>query len=168
MLPLVGSHIINPYELPNSIKEYLEKNNSQNNEEKLNILKSGSQNILFQFQTIFPFDFFPDTITIDENQVRIISRDFFFNHHVRSIVIEDITDVSVDTGLMFAALTIIDSSNYRFPITEIIRFISKQSAYTARKLIQGLILAKNKNINLSSIPLSKVKKELSELGESEN
>lgn len=133
--------------------------------EKLTNLTLESQTILFQFQTAFPFDFFPDKIIIDENKVNIVSRDFLFNYHVRSIVIEDITDVSVDTGIFFATLTIVDSSNYRFPITESIRFISKENALKARKLIQGLILAKSNNIDLASIPISKVRDKLCTLGE---
>lgn len=135
------------------------------NGESLKNLTAGSQNILFQFKTIFPFDFFPDLISIDENKVTILSQDFFFAYHVRSIVIEDISDVSVDTGILFASITIIDSSNYRFPIIEKIKFVSKNNALLARKLLQGLILAKNKNINLTSISLAQAREQLCSLGE---
>lgn len=155
----------NYYLSRSSAKSSLSKHSNGTNAEKLDNLTLESKNILFKFQTAFPFDIFPDKIIIDENKVNIVSKDFFFNYHVRSIVIEDITDVSVDTGVFFADLTIVDSSNYRFPITETIRYISKENAFKARKLIQGLILAKSNNINLGSIPISKVTDELCALGE---
>ncbi|MDQ5950954.1 MAG: hypothetical protein QG639_231, partial [Patescibacteria group bacterium] len=107
-----------------------------------------------------------DTVIIDENKVNIINRDFFSNYHLRSILIEDISDVSVDTGILFASLTIVDSSNYRFPITAKIDFLSKKNALEARKLIQGLILAKSKNIGLSEMPINKVREEMEILGQS--
>lgn len=138
---------------------------SVGNTERLTSLTQESKNILYQFTTTFPFDFFPDKIIIDENKINIFSKCFFFTYHVRSILISDITDISLDTGLFFATLTIIDSSNYRFPITETIRYISKENALEARRLIQGLILAKSKNITLSTLPISKVRKDVSALGD---
>lgn len=144
------------------------KNNlNTKSDQNINLLENlsiESKSVLFHFHTSFPFDLFPDEIVIDENKVNIITKDFLFVHHLRSILIEDITDVSVDTGLLFAAITIIDSGNYRFPITITIKFLLKKDALRARDIIQGLILAKNNNINLSSMTVSKVRKEITALG----
>lgn len=145
-------------------KYSLNKNNNHD-AEVLQSLAAESQSILFKFHTIYPFDFFPDEIIIDENKVSIVTRAFFLSYHIRSILISDITDVSVDTGLLFATLSIVDSSNYRFPITEKISFLSKKNALTARKIIQGLIMAKNNNIDLGRFTVSSIRDELCTLGE---
>jgi hypothetical protein len=137
-----------------------------NNEKLLNSLTLESKSVLFQFKSTFPFDFFPDTITIDESKVNITSQDFFLCSHVRSILISNISDISIDTGVFFATISIIDSSNYRFPIIETLRYVKKSDAIRARELIQGLILAKSKNISLSNIPIAQVRKEMCALGQS--
>lgn len=124
-----------------------------------------SQAVLFHFHTVFPFDLFPDEITIDENKVNIVKKSFFWTYNVHSILISDITDVSVNTGPLFSSLSIIDSSNYRFPIEVTISQLTKQNAFTARKLIQGLVSTKRQNISLSTLPINKVKEEICLVGE---
>jgi hypothetical protein len=140
-------------------------NNKAAVDNSLQELLKESQSVLFRFHTVFPFDLFPDEITIDENKVNIVRKSFFFTYNVHSILISDITDVLVDTGPLFASLRIIDSSNYRFPIVIKISFLSKRNAFEARKLIQGLISTKRKNISLGTMPLSKVIEEVSMVGE---
>lgn len=140
-------------------------NTSNHNLELLESLKKETTSTLYKFHTVFPFDFFPDEITIDENKVSIISWNFFLNYDVRSILIEDITDVTVECGPFFAALTLVDSSNFRFPITVKIEYLKKKEAIMARKLIQGLILTKNRQIGLHSLSISQARKDLSSLGE---
>jgi hypothetical protein len=120
-----------------------------------------------RFPTVFPFDLFTDEIVIDANKVNIITKTFFSTYHVRSILIGDISDVSVDTGLFLASLNIIDSSNYRFPIEVKVRALTKENAFLARKTIQGLIAAKRKNIDLSSLSSSEFKKHILTIGETQ-
>lgn len=47
------------------------------NQEKLDQLIKGSKKSLYKTKGIFPFDFFPDTLEIDSEQVHIITRIFF-------------------------------------------------------------------------------------------
>lgn len=130
----------------------------------LNNLVRESETVLMRFPTVFPFDLFTDEIVIDGNKVNIITKTFFSTYHVRSILIGDISDVSVDTGLFLATLNIIDSSNYRFPIEVKVRALTKENAFLARKTIQGLISTKRKNIDLSTLPSSEVKKNIISIG----
>lgn len=139
--------------------------NSANSQKSLTDLLKESQNILFRFHTVFPFDLFPDEVTIDENKVNIVKKRFYFSYSVHSVLISDITDISLETGPFFASLTIIDSSNYRFPIEIKISNITKENAYTARKIIQGMIATKRNNISLASLPINKVRNDVSILGE---
>jgi hypothetical protein len=123
-----------------------------------------SKTVLLRIRTVFPFDFFPDEIIIDENKLSVISKSFFMTYHIHSILIADITDVSVDTGLLFASLTIIDSSNYRFPIIVTVPLLKKADAFAARKLLQGLISAQRRNISLGDMSAMDVKEEISQVG----
>ena len=81
------------------------------------------------------------------------------------MLISDISDVLVDTGLFFACLTVIDSSNYRYPIEIKVPYLTKADAFLARKILQGLISIKRKHISLASIPVSQVLGEIGSVGD---
>src|SRR5688572_31543212 len=74
--------------------------------EKLEQLVEKSSRIIFKFSTIFPFDFFPDDLIISENQLDLVIRDFFFSEHVETVWVKDIQQISVETSILFATLTI--------------------------------------------------------------
>jgi len=116
---------------------------------RLRKLASQSQNTLLKFKSIYPFDLFPDTVTIDTTKVNIIKKDIFGTEDVHSILIEHISNVSVSTGIISSTMEIIDSSNERFPITYSVKRLRKNDALLARRLIQGLIAAKHAGIDLS-------------------
>ena len=117
--------------------------------EKLQKLAGKSENVLLKIRSIFPFDLIPDTVTVDENKVNIIKKYWLGAENVHSILIEDITSVTVNTGPFMASLDIIDSTNIRYPITYRIRNLNIRNALIARSLIQGLIAAKREGVDLS-------------------
>src|SRR5579883_2089098 len=63
--------------------------------------------ILLKVKAVFPFEFFPDSLVIDENKVNIIHRIFFWTSEIQSIPISHIQDVEVDTSILFATLKIL-------------------------------------------------------------
>lgn len=67
--------------------------------QKLDNLVLKSRKALFEISAVFPFDFFPDKIKIDENKVDLIYCKFFFNKHMSSFLIEDIHTVTLSTGV---------------------------------------------------------------------
>ena len=69
-------------------------------QESLGDLIKKSQSVLLKISSTFPFDLFPDSLVVDENKVSIIHRDFM-TEHVHSILIEDITDITVNTSIFF-------------------------------------------------------------------
>ena len=115
---------------------------SQDPLERLRKLADQSENVFLTMKSIYPLDFQPDTITIDANKVNIIARELFGAVNVHSILIEDITNLTVNTGIFSATLEIVDSANLRFPITYVIKHLKIPEAKLARRLIQGLISAK--------------------------
>src|SRR3989344_42951 len=79
-----------------------EKHNS-----KFQELVQQSDKVLFRIRAVFPFDFFPDEIIVDVNKVNIIQNSLL-SKNMHSVFIKDISDVVVQTGILFACLSIID------------------------------------------------------------
>ena len=66
-----------------------------------------SNEILMSITSVgFPFDFFPTTINIEATRATIITRQLF-SSQVHSVDIKDISSVFIETGILFAAITLI-------------------------------------------------------------
>lgn len=126
------------------------------------VKKSG--NTLLAVSSVFPFDIFPDVITIDENKVNVIHRNSWFSENVHSALIEDISEVTVEKNFFLATLKISDSNNVRFPMELVIRKLRVKDALLARKLIEGLILVHRQRIDLSKIDINTVINEIGKIG----
>jgi hypothetical protein len=135
-------------------------NNSQDDKEKreqverLDKLVEQSNRVLLQCQTVFPFDIFPDTLIVDERKVNIIYKEFFLSENVHSVLIENIQDVQIEAGALFAKLTVIPSL---YPDTMVsVEYLRKNDAFEARRLIQGIIACKREGIDLSKLDLPEI------------
>lgn len=104
---------------------------------------------LYRISTVFPFDMFPDEVIIDVDKVSIITGVFFFSKRIHSVFIQDITDVFVDSSFLFATLEIVDSGFVENSIK--IKPLGRNEAIRARKIIQGLIVAKKQQIDLTKL-----------------
>lgn len=138
--------------------------NNQGSPKTLKQLVNQSQEVLLTIKSIYPLDLNPDTITIDKNKVNIIRKELFGMENIHSILIEDITNVTVGKGFFTATLDIVDSTNYRFPQTYIVKHLNVNNALMARRLIQGLIAAKRQGVDLSGITGENVADQLEDLG----
>jgi hypothetical protein len=130
-------------------------------EKKLNDLVDVSDNVLFRAKAVFPFDFFPNEVTIDVNQVNILYNDLL-SQRLHSIAIKNIFDVSVNSGVLFASLQIVDVGFKGEPPIEI-NYLKKPDASEARQIIQGLVIASKQELDLSRLDIDKRK--LEALGE---
>src|SRR5581483_1324038 len=61
---------------------------------------------LFKLSAFFPFDLWPDSISIDIEKVSIVIRVFFRSDFIHTIPIKDIKDVTVETNIFFGTLKI--------------------------------------------------------------
>lgn len=118
--------------------------------------------VLYKTKAIFPFDLFPDEITVDLNQVNVVIKYFFWSERRQSILIKDIMDVLVDTIPFFASLKVIDSGFKEQPIE--INFLKRNDAIKIRRLIQGLMVAHKQEIDLSKIDSHDLPEKIEELG----
>jgi hypothetical protein len=122
-----------------------------------------SDKLLIKIKSIFPFDFFPNEISVDVNKVNIINN-YFLSKKVHSVMIKDICDVYIYKGVFFSSLSIIDwGFDRNRSIT--INYLSKRTADEALKIIQGLMVSAKQNIDVSKIDVPDFRSKVKILGE---
>lgn len=122
-----------------------------------------SEQVLIKIKAFSPFDFFPNEISVDVNKVNIVNN-YFLSQRIHSVLIRDISDIYVDTGILFASLNIIDwGFNNNKSIT--INYLKKDEASRVLKIIQGLMVSTRQNIDLSKIDVPDFKNKVEILGE---
>ena len=95
----------------------------------------------------FPFDYFPNTINIEEGRVTVIIRSFFLSSQVHSVDIKDISNIFIDMAPFFAQLVIYSKT---FVANEVrIRYLWKSQAIYTRRIIEGLRIFEAKHIDTS-------------------
>ncbi|MCR4329056.1 MAG: hypothetical protein NUV65_00745 [Candidatus Roizmanbacteria bacterium] len=125
-----------------------------------NLIKR-SNRILVSISThAFPFDFFPNTLNVEEGRISIIKR-HFLSSEVHSIDIKDISNVFINTIFIFAQLVIVSKT---FEQNEVkIRNLRPKEAIFARRIIEGLRVFKNKQIETSRYSKKELIAKLEEL-----
>lgn len=112
-----------------------------------------------------PFDFFPDTLNVEEGRLTIINRSFFLSSQIHSVDIKDISNVFVNTAPFFAQLVIISKT---FTKNEIrIKYLWKDEAVLVRRIIEGLRTFQSKQIDTSVFTVVELITKLKELSTTE-
>ena len=83
---------------------------------------------------------------------------------MRSIEYEDIYNVFIQQGLFFAKLEIVDRFFSQQRIC--VEYLKKAEAIRARRLIQGMMIVKKDNIDLSKLSVEEVVAKLDRIGKS--
>ena len=113
----------------------------------------------------FPFDLFPDTLNIEEGRLTIITRRFFSSSQVHSVDLKDISNIFINTAPFFAQLVIVSKT---FAENEIrIRNLRKEEAVFARRIVEGLRIFDNKQIDTSKYTKEDLLLKLEELSTTE-
>ena len=113
----------------------------------------------------FPFDFFPDTLNVEEGRITIIRRNFFFSSEVRSIDIPDIANVFINVSPFFAQLVLV-SKTFTENETKI-NYLRKDEAVFVRVIIEGLRIFNKKGIDTSHYTEEELVQKLQELSTTE-
>ena len=113
----------------------------------------------------FPFDLFPNTINIEEGRITIITRSFFSSSQVHSVDIKDISNIFINTAPFFAQLVIVSKTSTQNEIR--IKNLRKQEAVFARRIIEGLRVFENKQIDTSNYTKEELIAKLEELSTTE-
>lgn len=145
-----------------ALRNYNSQTKIQEEVSKIKQLKSSEEHPLMHLTAVFPFDFFPNEVIVDKTKVTIIHKYFFWTRQVTTIMIEDILNVSIQHSLIFAALVVVDRYFAQEPI--VINYLWKNDASRAAGIIQGLLLANKKNIDVQSIPSDQLADVVEEVG----
>lgn len=136
-----------------------------NNQPSLNEISGKTEEVLLEIKSVFPFDFFPDTIRVDQNKVDIIYRDFFYSGTIFSILIKDIKNVSVSYNLLFGTLSFELQGFAENPPP--VDYLKKNEARNARQMIIGLTAIEHETGTVPSIGGQNLVKKAMEIGRAE-
>lgn len=132
---------------------------------KLEGMLDNAKDVLLQCTTVFPFDLFPDRLTIDLNKVTLSKHEFFKSEIVTGILIKDIKEVNLSSAWFLATLTI-TAANEPEPIS--ISYLQTNDALKARRILQGLMSALKEGIDLNKVKSDDLPEKLETLGKVEH
>jgi len=117
---------------------------------EINTLVKKSERKLLEVKSVFPFDFFPDRVVVDDQKVNLVFGLFLFSDHVFPIQYKDLRSITVTTGLFFGSLFFDVQGFEENP--QRVNFLWREDAIRARRIIMGLLVAAREGIDLSKLP----------------
>jgi hypothetical protein len=126
-----------------------------------------SNEILIKATTVFPFTLFPDTITVDRAKITVKRQLFFRTGEVVSIRIEDVLNVSATLGPIFGSIKI-RSRVFSNEKPYVVDRFWRNDVLQLKRIIQGYIIALQREIDCESLPTSYLARLLFELGKDEH
>lgn len=142
-----------------------EKGTQEDAVTKLEGVVEKSQNVLIKSSAVFPFDFFPDSITIDRQKLTVVHRNFFNVKQTVCVQHSDIKNIQADIGPFFGSLTV--TSEHFINNIQTIKFLPKKEVLSIQQLIQGFIIAHNEGVDMADINDEKLVSLLNQLGRGE-
>lgn len=128
---------------------------------KLQLLVGQSEDVIFCATTIFHFRFDRYELIIDRAKITVIKRLFLLADNITSIGLSDVLSVKLSAGQIFGSL-ILKARYADQPIA--INYLSHKKAFRAKQIIEGLIVATNKGIDLDRIPMDELTSEIIKIG----
>lgn len=126
-----------------------------------------SHEVLARATTVFPFTLFPDTVIIDRAKLTITHRSFVQTADLMSIRIEDILNVTANVGPLFGSLSIVSRVlNSEKPF--VIKFLWRDDALKLKRVLQGYVIAIQKEINCGPLETKELATMLNELGKDDH
>lgn len=133
---------------------------AERNRQAVEDMVANSNRIITRVSTVFPWDFFPSSIIVEEKRITIIHRQLF-SSQVHSIDIKNISNVFINTGILFAQLTFISATFAQNEI--VINMLWKEDAIELRRIIEGLRLFISKDIDTTGYEVQELINKLKEL-----
>lgn len=128
-----------------------------------NLVKK-SNRILVSISAVFPFEFFPNSINVEEGRITIIKR-HLLSSAVHSIDIKNISNIFINTTIFFSQLVIVSKT---FEENEIrIRYLRNSEAVFLRRIIEGLRVFEYNQIDTSHYSKKELIAKLEELSTTE-
>jgi hypothetical protein len=125
----------------------------------------GSNEILVSATTVLAL--FPDTLTLDRAKATVTRRWFFRTADVMSIRIEDILNVKATVGPLFGSVKIISRVMNSEKPSLVGRFW-RNDAIRLKRILQGYVIALQRNIDCNAISTPELRSMLESLGEDDH
>jgi len=133
--------------------------------EELKEAIKGSQQVLATATTTLTL--FPDTVTIDRAKLTVTKRTFLQSAEVMSIRIEDILNVTATVGPFFGTIKVVSRVMNAEKPYSVGRF-TRANAIMLKRVIQGYVIALQRQIDCSALSTSELRKLLDKLGEDDH
>lgn len=141
-----------------AIKSHSSK--AERNRQAVEDMVNNSNRILVKVSTIFPFDWFPSTIIIEETRLTIIHRQLF-SSQTHSVDIKNISNIFVDSSILFAQLVVVSDTFAENQI--VINRLWKKDAIFIKRIIEGLRMFMSKDIDTTGYTVKELVSKLKEL-----
>lgn len=138
-------------------------NKAEKNRQAVEDMVRNSNRVLLQVSTVFPLDFFPSIIIVEETRITIIKRQLF-SSQTHSVDLKNISNVSVDSGILFAQITIVSDTFIENQIA--INKLWKKDAVLLRRIIEGMRMFVSHNIDTTEYSVSELLSKLKKLSTS--
>jgi hypothetical protein len=125
-----------------------------------------SQDILVKATTVFPLTLFPDTISVDRTKITITHRTFIYAGDELSIAIEDVLNITATVGPFFGKITLATRFFDPSKPYEVDHFW-RDDALKIKRIVQGYLIARQKEIDTSALSTKELAKALDELGKNQ-
>ena len=141
-----------------------DKQKRLNNRAIANLIKKSNRILVSISSHAFPIDIFPDTINVEEGRLTIINR-HLLSSEIHSVDVKDIANVFINRNIFFAQLVIISKT---FEDNEVrIRNLYPNEAVFTRRIIEGLRIFMNKQIETAGYTKKELIAKLEELSTTE-
>lgn len=137
-----------------------DKQKRLNNRAIANLVKKSNRILVSISSHAYPIDLFPDTVNVEEGRITIINR-HLLSSEVHSVDIKDIANIFINRNIFFAQLVIISKT---FEDNEVrIRNLYPKEAIFTRRIIEGLRIFVNKQIETAGYTKEELIAKLEEL-----
>lgn len=133
---------------------------AEKNRQAVDDMVSNSNRVLLRVYTVFPWDLFPSSLVVEETRLTVIHRQLF-SSQIYSVDIKNISNILVDSGILFAQLTIVSDTFAENQI--VINRLWKKDAIFMRRIIEGLRMFVEKDIDTTDYTVKELISKLKEL-----
>ena len=112
-----------------------------------------SNRCIITVSSVFPWNFFPNTITVEESRITFTFRQFLSSQSY-SVEIKDISNVFIETSLLFAKLQIVSRTYVQNDIK--VDHLNIKKANKVRMIIEGLRTFADQNIDSSNYEIDEL------------
>lgn len=130
---------------------------------QLQVLAQESSEVLCCVRSVFPFDFFPTTITVSRTKLDVIDQLFFFSKRINSFMIAELGRVEVTTGLFFS--TILFRAKTVDKLLMKVSYLNTSDAMKVQNVVQGLLIAKAEKVDTTELDAAQVEMNIATMGQ---